>query len=201
MRRRVLELWEEAPASADMEELAKGAAALVAEAGAAVAVAVRAAAQGLLGAPSDVVHALMLRRRVLELWEEAAAGVEGAGGAIKGLGSEAVGRRAAEGARRVRWLPPAAAAARHSPWRPVMCRQTVWNFKVKKAKKNQQAISPQRLNNLMLLCSQTAPKVVIFRKGEKQKTPSALIKSQDTRRRRKQNRFKKRVQFINSILC
>ena len=70
-----------------------------------VAAAVRAAAQGRLGAPSDAVHVLM-RRRVRELWEAAAAAA-GAGGQGGGadtglrLGSEAVGRRAAEGAGRL----------------------------------------------------------------------------------------------------
>jgi hypothetical protein len=96
----------EAPAGAELAEVAAEAASRCGAGEAAVA-AVLAAAQGRLGAPSDAVHALM-RRRVRELWEAAAgspAVATGGQGAVKGkgpgLGSEAVERRAAEGAGRV----------------------------------------------------------------------------------------------------
>ncbi len=59
--------------------------------------AVRAAAQELLGAPSDVVHELM-RQRVRSCGRRRRRGLnEGEQGAGLGLGSEAMGRRAAEG--------------------------------------------------------------------------------------------------------
>ena len=90
----------EAPAGAELAEVAAEAASRCGAGEAAVA-AVLAAAQGRLGAPSDAVHALM-RRRVRELWEAAAAGQGGQeAGKGLGLGSEAVGRRAAEGAVRL----------------------------------------------------------------------------------------------------